>query len=267
MSLQRNRLCLILVVLLITGFIGCSNYSNSRYVRHFENANLYFDKGDYDKAIDEYTKAIKYNPSVWEIYFNLAVCYSLSKDYDNVIGALNEAIKLNPDYYVSWLNRCNAYFRLSKFDLSLYDAEKAVDLIIKDTNAVAREKSIAYSNRGELYAIMGRYEEALIDGNKSIEYDSAYGWSFGTRGFAYYGMGEYEKALDDYNKAIERIASQNTNEAKADLYLLRGDLYIKLGNYDSAITDYNSALQIVPNNLKAIEGMNIALTRKSMEME
>ncbi|MEM2175140.1 MAG: tetratricopeptide repeat protein [Candidatus Micrarchaeia archaeon] len=42
---------------------------------YFERGNKYYEEGDYDKAIENYSMAIVLKPDFLECYFNRALCY------------------------------------------------------------------------------------------------------------------------------------------------------------------------------------------------
>ena len=59
--------------------------------------NAYGDRGDYDRAIDDYNKAIKRNPNA-DAYYNRGIVYGDKGDYDRAIDDYNKVIELNPNY-------------------------------------------------------------------------------------------------------------------------------------------------------------------------
>jgi tetratricopeptide (TPR) repeat protein len=66
-------------------------------------------KGDYDKAIEYYHKAIELKPDDAVAYYNLGCAYDNKGDYDKAIKSYNKAIELKPDDAVAYNNRGNAY--------------------------------------------------------------------------------------------------------------------------------------------------------------
>ena len=61
--------------------------------RGLANYNL----GKYDRAIEDYSKAIKLDPEQAVAYYNLARIYSLRDNYEDAIRNLGTAIRINPD--------------------------------------------------------------------------------------------------------------------------------------------------------------------------
>ena len=56
----------------------------------------YAEKGDYDRAIQDYDKAIKLNLDFAEAYFNRGLAYAEKGDYDRAIQDYDKASELRP---------------------------------------------------------------------------------------------------------------------------------------------------------------------------
>ena len=62
-------------------------------------------KGDFDKAIDDNTEAIRLDPKDAEAYYNRSVDYWRKGDYDKAIADCTEAIRLNPKLAEAYFGR------------------------------------------------------------------------------------------------------------------------------------------------------------------
>ena len=74
-------------------------------------ALAYDEKGEYDRAIADYTEAIRIKPDYAEAYRNRGVAYAEKGEYDRAIADYTEAIRLKPDYAEAYYNRGIAYAR------------------------------------------------------------------------------------------------------------------------------------------------------------
>ncbi|MFQ5900584.1 MAG: tetratricopeptide repeat protein [Thermodesulfobacteriota bacterium] len=74
--------------------------------KHFNIGIRFSLRGDYDRAIEEYKKALEYDPDVAEIHSNMAFAYMDTKEFEKSIVEQRKAIELNP-YLV------NAYYGLA----------------------------------------------------------------------------------------------------------------------------------------------------------
>ena len=71
--------------------------------------NAYRDKGEFDHAIQNYSKAIELKPDLAEAYFNRGIAYSDKDEFDQAIQDYTKAIGLNPNYATAYYNRGVAY--------------------------------------------------------------------------------------------------------------------------------------------------------------
>ncbi len=75
----------------------------------------------------------------------------------------------------------------------------------------------AYSSRGLVYALMGRYEEALEDFNKAIELEPRYAGAYHNRAIAYYYLNDHKKSIENY-----KIAAKLGNKKAQDFLRKKG---------------------------------------------
>ena len=76
---------------------------------YINRGNAYDDKGEYLKAIDDYSQAIKLDPKEEKTYFNRGIAYYKNGYYNKAIDDYTEAIKLNPAYANAYTNLGYAY--------------------------------------------------------------------------------------------------------------------------------------------------------------
>ena len=69
----------------------------------------HYDKGEYDLAIAEYTKAIELDPENAVAYNGRGDVYYDKGELALAIADYTQAIKLDPQYAVAYYNRGNAY--------------------------------------------------------------------------------------------------------------------------------------------------------------
>ena len=58
----------------------------------------YADKGEVDRAIEDYNIAIDLNPKYAAAYYNRGLVYNNKDDFDAAIEDFSKAIDLNPEY-------------------------------------------------------------------------------------------------------------------------------------------------------------------------
>ena len=72
------------VVLLTSMALSCSNRGDAE--NSYNRGVAYFQKGEYDQAIAEFTEAIRLDPTDTQAYVNRGVAYDEKGEYDKAIG-------------------------------------------------------------------------------------------------------------------------------------------------------------------------------------
>ncbi len=157
--------------------------------------NAFFDKKDYDKAIEAYQNGIRINPQLDYIYNALGIPYRHKKEHDKALTAYQKAIAINPKNDVAYYNMGNAYYDLKEYDKAITAYQKAIEINPKDDSA--------YYNMGIAYDELKEYNKALTAYQKAIEINPKYDEAYNNMGIAYYNLKEYDKALTAFQKAIE----------------------------------------------------------------
>jgi TPR repeat protein/TM2 domain-containing membrane protein YozV len=194
--------------------------------------------------------AIKIKPDKADGYKNRAGIYFVMEEFQKVIDDCTKAIEISPNedsiYYDRGLAYMNIYIRaggktggdINDVNKALDDYNKAIEL---NANSVA-----AYNNRASIYLKMGEFQKAIDDCTKAIEISPNEAiLAYFNRGLAYMNIGEITKAVYDYNKVIE------LDPKNAEAYVKRGFLNSQLGNTQEAIRDFEEFLRLDPDNENA----------------
>lgn len=151
---------MILIAIVIIAFLVlCINIVSGYY---FKKGNEYHAKGQYDKAIAAYNKALILNPRASYIYVERGITYGRQmQPVDKSIEDFNKAIKLNSKSYMAYYNLGLA--KLIKHDISaLGDFNKAIELNPK--------YSAPYWALGTVYKTNGMKKEAIAAYENFIKY-------------------------------------------------------------------------------------------------
>jgi len=129
-------LCLCVLINLL--FPGCTKVQQPKpelRLPKLENAqaynnrgNAYFEKGQYDLAISDYSEAIAIDPKNAAAYSNRGDIYLLKGQYDATIADFSNVIEINPKLSVFYYLRGNAYFKKKDFANTWNDYNKAQEL-------------------------------------------------------------------------------------------------------------------------------------------
>jgi tetratricopeptide (TPR) repeat protein len=216
-------------------------------LEHLNNGNAAYAQKDYDRAIADYTAALRINPDYATAYYNRGLAYANKKDYDRAIADYTAALRINPDYASTYYGRGLAYSHKGDYDRAVADYTAAL--------RISPDYAAAYNNRGIAYANKKDYDRAIADYTAALRINPNNADTYLGRGHAYHTKGDYDRAVADCSAAL----SINPDYALA--YNNRGIAYYTKGDYDRAVADFTAALRINPNDAAAKDGLERA--RKS----
>lgn len=214
------------------------------YLGYFIMALVWCDKKEYDKAIMNYTEALKLKPDFADAYYNRGAAWQNKKeyeeansDYDKAIINYNKIIEKDPKYPDAYYGRGNSWYNKKEYDKAIVDYTKVIE-ISSDS-----EIALALYNRGLAWVAKKEYDKAIKDYTNAIETEPDYiDAIFNDRGLALKAKGKNIEAIDDYTKAIQ--ISPNFENA----YYNRGLAKKELG-YDSKEIklDFEKYLELATN--------------------
>ena len=112
-----------------------------------QEKTLLGEQPDYDRAITDYSEAIRLDPKLTNAYSLRALLYLLIKhDYDRAVTDLGDVIRLNPSA-TSYYNRGSAYSRKDDLKRAIKDYTEAIRLDPKFA-AAYKNRATAYMNKG-----------------------------------------------------------------------------------------------------------------------
>jgi hypothetical protein len=88
----------------------------------------FYRKGDNDRALVEYNKALRLDPNDADVYNNRGVSLGEKGDLDRAIADYSEAIRLNPKFLLALTNRAFTYEKKGAVPEALTDFRSALDM-------------------------------------------------------------------------------------------------------------------------------------------
>ncbi len=132
-------------------------------VAYHNRGNGYGLKGEFDRAIADYTKAIELDPKYAHAYYGRGVAYGLKGEFDRAIADYTKAIEINPKDARYYNNRAWYYLKAGKAAQGLQDAEKSLEL--------RPDEARTLGTRGQIFEALGRREEAIADYRRALSKD------------------------------------------------------------------------------------------------
>ena len=193
-------------------------------------ANQWDHKGDFDKALQDHSAAIKTDPTYAAGYMHRGNTYARRGDWDRAIADHSEAIRVDPAYANGFYNRGLTYSRKGDHERAIADFTKGIEL-----NA---NSSQLWGQRCWSRAVIGKQlREAVDDCDKAAGISPKIPQIFAYRGFVYLKLGQFDKTLADYETAF---ALTKTSD-HADCLYVRGVTKLKKGDTAGGNADIASA--------------------------
>jgi len=204
-------------------------------------------QNDLDRAISEFTAAIRLQPNAGAAYRYRASCYKQKGDVATALADANQAIQLDPKDAEAYGVRAAVYLMNGKFS----------DAITDCTSALALNPNMmdVYLLRGDALVAAASFADAAGDYTKVVQKDPTNEAALRKRALAYLLQGNrnsqsdapeaaaaWGKAILDCNEAL-RLKPDNAAALEA-----RCRAHFGLGKTESAIADASAALRLNPKN-------------------
>jgi tetratricopeptide (TPR) repeat protein len=137
--------------------------------------------------------------------------------YDRAIADFTRALKLNPRLATAYDHRANAYYETGRYDQAISDFQKALELdpgLAKTYFHKGPSASIccltantrfaqAYLKRGEAYRRKGRYNRAIADFNQALKLNPRWAEAYFKKARACQAAGRRREAIEAYRNFIQ----------------------------------------------------------------
>jgi tetratricopeptide (TPR) repeat protein len=192
---------------------------------YLNRADIYAKRGEFEKSIEDYNKAITLEPDNANSYLARAwFYYDYKFDLKRSIQDFDRAIELdekNPNYY---LNRSLIHLKHNDAKSQIKDLNQAIKLSPNDPQL--------YCERGIVYAHQRQFEKAESDYNQAYLLDTLNYNVHLFRSKLFVLKGEMQNAL----KAIDQAIEIDPNDPEH--YFMRGKIFEHLGSNLQAAKNY-----------------------------
>jgi len=237
-----QRLFLGFVVVLLGCLVTAANLKAEDAAGYINRGIACYEKGEYDKAIADFTEAIRLDPKYESAYLNRGIVWGVKGQNDKAIADYNEAIRLNPNLTEAHYNRGKVWYEKGAYDKAITDFTEVIRLNPKNVDAY-NNRGIVRNEKGEFAKAIADYNKALAvtpdhiaarnslawlqatcpdekyrDGKKAVEnatkayqLDGSKHWQcLGTIAAAYAESGDFEKAKEWAAKAIAMVTADKS---------------------------------------------------------
>ncbi|MBX9677503.1 MAG: tetratricopeptide repeat protein [Gemmataceae bacterium] len=201
---------------------------------------IHLEMKSYDKAIADFTEAIKKAPKFLVPYENRASIHAERKEWDKAIADFSELIKLDAKYTDAYRKRAQAYVAKGQLEKALPDLDVAIE----------REPKHLPTRiyRGSVRLDSGKYEQAIEDLTVALAIQANEPNALVQRAHAYEGLKKYKEAITDLDEAIR--LQPKTAAPRAS----RGFIRFLTKDYEGAVGDFQAAIKIDAQDATALNG-------------
>lgn len=182
----------------IRASVGSYKQSNARdaYLAGFawRRGNGFWRRGDNDRAIEEYSEAIRLGPDDDQFYNDRARLYSAKDDYARAIADYDAAIHLNSGYSTAFNGRGLAYYFSGDDPHALSDFNEAI--------RQEPHYGQAINNRGNVEFRDGAIDRAIDDYSAAVPLLPQSNVPLANRSQARFYQAAYKQAADDLAAAL-----------------------------------------------------------------
>jgi len=206
--------------------------------------------GDLDEAVIVYQKAIELQPTLWEVHHSLGDIWQGQGRLDEAVAAYRLAIELKPDFCWSHNNLGDSLIKQEKWEEAIAAYGRAIEL--------NPDFHWSHYNLGEALVELERWEEAIGAYRRAMQLKSDLPRVHEKMGEALQNQIQFysEEAISLYRQAIQKNPDDIELYHKAleiqpndpDLYLGLGNALARQGDRDQAIVFYRMGLQVQPDD-------------------
>ncbi|WP_294174788.1 tetratricopeptide repeat protein [uncultured Clostridium sp.] len=215
------------------------------YVYNYAEAWNYYNKGQYDKALEYCNVAIVANPE-YENTFGILMPKILiaNGNADKIEGYFRTAIYNEPFNY----NLITSMGKVYESDVQNYDKAKAS---LNFALSLNKDEDALYYDLAFVDMDMENTDEAIKDLNEAISINKDYYKYYRTLGTVYFNDKNYEKAIENIRKAYSLNEKDvlSLNNAACYYIMVDKDIWRGYSNIESAYNDMPSDLDQVSKDL------------------
>jgi len=204
-------------------------------------AGAYQKLGNPQAAEAAYRKAISLRPNYWGVYSGLGAFYAGQARYSEAAEMFSKVIQLAPDNYRGYSNLGGIYLLQGRYEDAISQLKRSIDL---------RPNPVAYSNLGTAYFALRRFAEAAETFQQGAKLDDRNWTNWGNLGDALYWIpGRRQEAAKPYHTAISLARGQlEADPRDADTWAMVAAYYAMLDDKAHALESIQRALEGAPGD-------------------
>jgi len=201
---------------------------------------------DWGNAQKYLERAIKINPNLVEVQYELAEIYSRQRDFSSAVNAYRKVLEINPNLGEAYFGLGSVYVRMMKWSEAIAPLEKAIQLGVQEQEAW-RLMATAFEE-------MKNFERAAEAYEKYVSFNPPEAWGAYLRlGLCRLELQQFEAAV----KALEEAQKRKPDDIKVNYSLAQA--YQKAKQYENAEKTYRLLAELSPADASSYYGLIVRM--------
>ena len=215
-------------------FTCCISVYAQNIKKIYAKADAYHQAGDFDKAIEAYTKVLKKDSTYWLAWVNRGSCYTALGQLDKMINDFEHALRIEPNDTFAIDRLADVYMRTGNYN-------KAIQYYKKNISLGYPFNYVTYGNLGSCYYFSGQSDSARKYLKLSYDLNQTYTLTLNNLGWANLDYNPNESCRY-FNEAylMDSLDVKNINNL--------GYSHLLCGSLDKAYEYIHKAEQLDPTN-------------------
>lgn len=157
------------------------------------SADQYFEKGEYELAVQTYTEDLKFKPTDVKILYNRGRAYQEMGEFEDAKSDYESALNQDPNNFQVLLSLAYVQLEEKNYGSALLYATKA--------EGISGAPAMASFLKGRALHQLGHPEEALKAYGNAIQIDKNFGQAYFNRGLLKVALKREKQACEDFKLA------------------------------------------------------------------
>lgn len=201
-----------------------------------DSAGVYANKAACYEAMEQWQKAIEVYQEQLELeytkaftYYKIGLCYRADKKNIEALQAFQKSLREDPQFYLSMMEQSDIYLEMGSVREALHFAKEAVS---HNENNLEFQKKLAF-----LYIDSGKFEESLSCLKKIVDAEPS-------RFYSWYAYSEVLMLIGEYEEAITVLEKAVKIHKRAELYYQMSNSFYHLNDKENGKKSLKKALEL-----------------------
>lgn len=178
----------ILALFISVSFWSCSEKKTS-------SGDVYFNKGEYEKAALEYSEDLKYKPNDVRMLYNRGRANEEQENYEEAKADFEKALEVDPNNFQVLLSLANVHYNQKNYTNALLYSDQASE--------ISGAPAMASFMKARALHQLGKPDEALKAYGNAISVDKEFGQAYYNRGLLKIAMKKnIRSSCEDFKLAL-----------------------------------------------------------------